>query len=526
MKLWQQMISTAIVGTERQKFELPPPADGDAVANLLGALAAAGDETRLLKAAAVLGSYLRSGIAAAPDAGAAPEPAGDETRASIPPLSENHLAAMLAGHHSRVLREFFELVAENGRVLPPPFLPAALDEGTSKSELRPFIVPILGARGRWLAGRRDDWSWAVAAENQTEKWETGARAERLAALAALRREDPAAARELLAAGWSAESAKDRAAFLEVLKTNLDAADGEFLERVRQTDKSADARRAAVNLLLKIPGSPLRETLAAEAAALLVYKPGGFLSKAKLEVVFPADFDRDAKGDPLADVELFLNERELGKKAVRLVKLLHAVPPRFWEERFGAPRETLVEAAKNTDWKNAVLTGFRAAALNFADAEWLAAVLPESGQNDYYTLSNQIERDWRHSQIENLIEILLDGEPKTGLDRNFAVLLFNRLKERWSDEFSLKISNFLERESQVRDFKEFIGKEFIGIALPVLNSGHLFAVGQLADFELRVLARLAGHLDKLPGYARSAEDFAAVAAFRRELRAAFRNEEKL
>src|SRR6202012_4943132 len=60
-------------------------------------------------------------------------------------------------------------------------------------------------------------------------WATGRRDERVGYLTQLRDRDPAAARELLAAGWDRETGDDRALRPGVLEHGLSGADEEFLE---------------------------------------------------------------------------------------------------------------------------------------------------------------------------------------------------------------------------------------------------------------------------------------------------------
>ena len=81
---------------------------------------------------------------------------------------------------------------------------------------------------------------------------------------ALRRADPAAARNLLADNYSRESASNRAEFLAVLADGLSGADQDFL-LAAVGDRSRVVAAAAIALLTRLPDSPLRRDMRTLAA---------------------------------------------------------------------------------------------------------------------------------------------------------------------------------------------------------------------------------------------------------------------
>ncbi len=100
-----------------------------------------------------------------------------------------------------------------------------------------------------------------------DTWRTGGRAERRAWLTALRQRDPAAARELLAAGWDTETGADRAELLGVLGARLGPGDEPFLETALDDRKQA-VRQAAAGLLARLPGSAHTARAIARGTAVL------------------------------------------------------------------------------------------------------------------------------------------------------------------------------------------------------------------------------------------------------------------
>ena len=284
-----------------------------------------------------------------------------------------------------------------GYVAAAPILPDLLDAAVRKEALRPVVAAVLGARGLWLAGHRPDWRQVVAetgtaiggatgtgraeladrepakrepaerepaerepakrepagdaAEPAPEVWRTGGQQERLRFLIGLRRRDPRAARQLLAAGWALETADDRATLLLVLAHGLSAADEEFLEAALD-DRAGRVREVARALLGRLPGSAYngraRERAAAvlrlAAAAVPVHEdaparfvaPGGGTSPGQdvtrvLVVTLPGMVDAAGARDGLSDR---VAAPRIGGAAWLLTQVIAAAPLASWTERFG------------------------------------------------------------------------------------------------------------------------------------------------------------------------------------------------
>jgi hypothetical protein len=179
---WSQLVSVALLGTARRE---PPP---DAP------LAIERDtrEAALLARAGALAVYRAAGArgrSVTRDAAPSAEP---EALPRCSPRAAGMLAAILEGDHPGVLWEWLDLAGRRGVRVPEELLPALLT--VAGGEDRELARPVLGERGRWLAGLREDWAWAAAGD---EVWETGAPDARAAWLSAERERDPAAAREAL-----------------------------------------------------------------------------------------------------------------------------------------------------------------------------------------------------------------------------------------------------------------------------------------------------------------------------------------
>src|SRR5262249_54829077 len=154
---------------------------------------------------------------------------------------------------------------------PDVLVPALLTAASGRSELRASLPSVLGPLAKWLAGFNDEWTWASGTgvgrdpARASGVWETGGIDERRALLGTLRRTDPAAGRELVAATWDVDSHRDRAAFLAMLAVGLSPDDEPLAERAL-TDRRAEIRRAAADLLARLTGSRYSRRVAARAAA--------------------------------------------------------------------------------------------------------------------------------------------------------------------------------------------------------------------------------------------------------------------
>ncbi len=284
---WAHLRAAALVGTARR--EVPPlPALG------IAARDGATREEALLDAAALGDAVRRAGRL--PERAPEPDdPAPEETLAVAPSPAVQILELLAAqgpvGGASRgvLTVHWFDTAAAAGRVVPPHLLPQVLDLATT-SAVRRAARAVLGERGRWLAARNPEWSW-VAEDGPAEQ-----AADRVSAVAELRRTDPDAGRALVEQTWDTDGAQHRAAALAALVIGLDGADEPFLERCLD-DRARSVREAACRLLDRLPGSGRAARMADRLRPLLTVH--GTLRK-HLEVGLPDDPDAAGIRDGLVD----------------------------------------------------------------------------------------------------------------------------------------------------------------------------------------------------------------------------------
>jgi hypothetical protein len=83
-----------------------------------------------------------------------------------------------------MLAPMFHALDQAGQRLPYALLVEALNEGRRSVELRTWLTPVLGERGRWLAGLNPQWSYASGVQETANAeliWQEGSIEQRGAA---------------------------------------------------------------------------------------------------------------------------------------------------------------------------------------------------------------------------------------------------------------------------------------------------------------------------------------------------------
>jgi hypothetical protein len=387
---WEELVTTALLGTERRT---PPgcPPGRDAPRGLLDAAAV---ETVRRRAG------LLPGRAARP-----PEPATEDPRPSLPAAAARRLAMLLAGRPGaggggrrgtapdlmELLPQWLATANARGFAAPPELLPTLLDAARGRTDLRPAALTFAGPRAVWLARLNPDWRFALRATpgggaalphpEDTERiqrlWQEGLFAERVALLSAIRAREPAAARELLATTWATERAEDRLMFLDSLRTGLAADDEPFLEQAL-TDRSRNVRATAAELLSALPGSALAARMAVRAWACVAVDRTRDLPTLTIEAPHECDASMERDGvvpKPPAG---------RGERSWWFGQLVEATPLGTWPGRLGGrtPQE-IVALAVADDWQGELHAAWCRAAVRQGDAAWARALLgapaaPEAG----------------------------------------------------------------------------------------------------------------------------------------------------
>jgi hypothetical protein len=387
--VWEELVTTALLGTERRT----PP----------GGAPGREAPVALLDAAAVETVRRRAGLRPA-KAAARPEPVAEDHRPALPAAAARRLALLLAdrpgtsGGRRGTAPDLMELLPQwlasanaRGLAAPPQAVPALLDAARGRTDLRPAALKFAGPRAMWLARLNPDWRFALRATpgggtalphpEDTERirvlWDEGLFAERVALLSALRAREPAAARELLATTWSTERAEDRLMFLDSLRTGLGPQDEPFLEQAL-SDRSRNVRATAAELLSALPGSALAARMAVRATACIAVDHT--LDSPTIAVEAPPECDASMERDGVVAKP----PAGRGERSWWLGQLVEATPLGTWSARLGGrtPRE-IVALPVADDWQSDLHAAWCRAAVRQRDPEWSRALLgtpsaPEAG----------------------------------------------------------------------------------------------------------------------------------------------------
>ncbi|MDA0140642.1 DUF5691 domain-containing protein [Solirubrobacter deserti] len=321
---WDELVAVALIGTDRRPVDAdaPPGAPGE----LGAALDGRGVEDRLLASAAAWTVARRAGARAG--APRVVEPAEPDPR----PLCSGPAAGRLDGllEVRWLVEDWLALAQEHGVRPPPELVPALLDWAEDRPERYAAAAAAAGPLGRWLAAREPRWAYVLPVDEAD--W---AHAEdRVDLLRRYRRQDPDAARELLASTWAEETWEDRQAFLQELEVGLSDADESLLE-LALSDRRKPVRDVAAALLTRLPRSAFAARAAAEALPLLRVEDG--------EIVATLPEAR-------------------GRRSERLTELLAAAPLSTWDI-------AMVGLPVKDDLAAAVHEGWMLAALRQRDVEW-------------------------------------------------------------------------------------------------------------------------------------------------------------
>jgi hypothetical protein len=356
-----------------------------------------------------------------------------ETRPYVPPPAATRLEEILRTDDHEHLGEWLSIAASVHKLVPPSLLPALLERGEEQSQLRSTILEVGGHRVLWLAAQNEEWAFAAIAD-PPEAFKSGIRTARVAALAELRRQDPAAALATLIQGWAQEGGDDRTALLPELEIGLGPGDEDFLTRAT-TDGRKEVRNTATDLLARLPTSALIARMTSRADAWIRFRRG--VLGGKLEVTPPAECDADMIADGIEPKA----PKGIGERAHWMRQVLARVPPTHW-----APE--CLEASTKSEWREALLMGWIEATVRFGDTRWCVMLLehyvPRRDQGNLAVSFQNLVRSAPLPAIEAAILDQLKRAPA------YAILIATARTDRLSATVSGPLMRALELEFTKQD----------------------------------------------------------------------------
>jgi len=402
--LWAALQQSALVGAERlalpaiftQGIDRTAPASQQA---LQAALLQPADSKaqQLLRATAVAAVLERAGWrpaqpAATVVAAALPPPAAESRPAPQGEPLLRLLGEVLQGNAPELLALALASLDEAGQRLPYALLVDALHQGRQSVELRQWLTPVLGERGRWLAAQNPQWAYAHGVQETADAeqiWQEGSLEQRVALLLQQRATDPAGARARLEASLKELGARERAPMVQSLARGLSADDEALLEKLLG-DRSKEVRESAASLLARLPHSPHSQRMGAALQAMLSQDAQG-----EWQIEPPQEGHKDWERD---GVTLQPPAYIKGHRAWWLQQLVELTPLDFWHQQLNKTPEQLWEWSRRSDWKSALRQGWIAALRAQRDVRWLPLI-------------QSMESDSRSSDVLPLLMAELSAEER-------------------------------------------------------------------------------------------------------------------
>lgn len=438
MNIWQDILTTALIGTERKNLTPIPPTNQ--LSQLLSQLNYSDPEWALLSAAAIISLYQKAEQIPVIDNQSIPTPCQNSDLSICSPLAGEYLKVMLLKERQQLLWEWLAAAAAAKKQVPAYSLPELLELGRTLPHLRLAILPVLGKRGRWLAAQNPQWDYVVG-EDIEITWQTGSNAARQLLFQQIRTNNPAAAREKLIKVWAEEKSEDKLAFLELFQTGLNRDDEPFLEAALD-DKSPKVRQKAAELLAHLPASRLCQRMATRVTSALIIKQ----NRHRLHLDFSLTNGRDS-GTIRDGIDSQAFPKLLGKKAWQLLQIVAATPLSLWSEINDISPLEWIQAAKRSEWDRTLVDAWVVAALRQKNPEWAEVLLSmHHNFNGYlvnHTQSIQGLINALPPQRQDTFFIKFLQENKTVFDtQHSAFSLLRHYRYPWSHEFTMALLDSL------------------------------------------------------------------------------------
>lgn len=374
--LWTALQQSALVGAERLAVpailttpDMSTPASVQAVQVALQQPAAS-VAAQVLRASAAAAVFERTGwvpgsqIQLTTSLTESALPAPELRRAPDDAQLESLVEAIITEGPQDQLAPTFAVLNSAGLRLPHGLLVSALNQGRQSTELREWLVPVLGERGRWLAAQNPQWAYAAGVQetaNAEQIWQEGSIAQRVSLLEAERETDPAQARARLEASLKELNAKERAPMVAALHAGLSMDDEPLLEKLL-ADRSKEVRENAAQLLTRLPASAHSQRITAWLQTMLSRD-----DKGEWQIEPPTEGNKDWERDGIA---LQLPAYVKGERSWWLQQLVALAPIDFWRQALDKSPEQLWDWSRRSDWKSALRQGWLKALDTQHDLRWL------------------------------------------------------------------------------------------------------------------------------------------------------------
>jgi hypothetical protein len=373
MNEWQQVIKTALIGTDKQTIST-----NEMDENLLPAITTITSNTdidkeeQFLQIATLVHQYTFCGTEPIVKADSSLPICEAETKAYCSSNATNILKEILYEDSSGLLTMWLQLCASKQQIVAPVLLPDLFEKIKQQKNLRQFIA-CLGKRGEWLSQFNNAWQFATTTSDE-ELWQRGSGSERKTVLQQLRTTNATQAREWLQETWQQENAASKQNLLEAFATNLSDADVPWLESL-SNEKSSKVKEDVLKLLQQIPSATIVQQYTRFLQQSLMLKKEktlfGLSSKQVLEIIVPSEVAAQMKQYGLENLS---NKKEFADDEWMVFQLIEHVPPKALEQHLQLQPQNIIELFQKEDITKKFISAIVTATIRFSSKEWAIALM--------------------------------------------------------------------------------------------------------------------------------------------------------
>ncbi len=374
MNEWQQVIQTALIGTDKQSVSI-----NDMGEDLLPAItvitnnSAIDKEEQFLQIATVVNQYTFCGTEAIVKADISLSICEAETQPYCSANATAVLKDILHEDSNSLLEMWLQQYNNKQQIVEPALLPILFDKALQHKHLRQYASTCFGKRGKWLSQFNNEWNFANETTDE-ELWQIGTAEQRKKVLQQLRFTNASQAREWLQQTWPQENAASKQSLLEAFATNLSPDDVPWLESLTN-EKSQKVKEDVLSLLQQIPSSTIVKqyiALLQESIAIKREKTMfGLSSKQVFQISLPANIEEAIFK---SGIEKLSNKKEVSDDEHIVFQLLQKVPPTILESHLQLSAEDIIQWFQKDDTTVKFISALVTATVRFTDRNWAIALM--------------------------------------------------------------------------------------------------------------------------------------------------------
>lgn len=372
MESWNQVINTALLGTDKR--ELKKEALSADFSDALDLIAQSNNtkEDIFLQTASLVYNYRQCGVLPLRKDTVSIANADVENKQYASSFSHHVLYDIVETGSIPLFRFWLEQCVAKEKIVQPEVIPLLLDAAVKQKELQVLIRACCGNRGLWLAQFNEAWKYAEEV-NDDDLWQTGTLEQRKKLLAKIRKDDPAKGREMLQQVWAQENAAGKTELMQQLSINANSDDVAWLEELLN-EKSIKVKEEVLSILKLIPSSSIIQSYwnILQQSIKVTTSKGllGIGTKTILEVNLAPIEEAIFK----TGIEKLSSDKKTADEVFILYQLMKEVPPQFWEQHFGMEPKDIIKLFAKEEKYGSFIQALGQTAGKFKDLNWMRAVI--------------------------------------------------------------------------------------------------------------------------------------------------------